>query len=139
METKYYTPKWNELFIGYTLQYLGYSSEEERKVWKDLVVTTDFLANGYSESRFNMIEDHEIRTKFLDKQDIESEGWKFQYQTLLGVDEYNTFYFYLKGYDLYWLPRDNDIRILKEASPLYVGECKSINEFRKITKWLNIK
>ena len=149
MKEEYYTPETSELFIGYILEYRSKSYISVEKIewhlWTKITVNTDFLARGCSESSFDS--DVEIRTKYLTKEDIESEGWSFQYQELLAVDEYNH-RFFSKGRHFLEYLIEGDIIIIKikaqttkgrEPLLIYLGSCPSINEFRKICKWLNIK
>ena len=97
-----------------------------------------------------------LRTPYLSKEDIESLGWEFieeiNYSNNIIGDDIRQFFrkdfqsdillnFY---YELVLL---SDYRIAiylcsphdKNGATSFFGECKSINELKKILKWLKIK
>ena len=81
----------------------------------------------------------------LNQSDIESCGWIHTGGQLVshGRQDYEK-----AGMMLKYFPRHHSLFIAKAINPdamdgfaekLFDGECKSINELRKIIKWLNIK
>ena len=143
---KYYTPKITDIRIGYECEVnwaRGYSEEfiplntslkDEEGIYdpklNDIVIAHD---DGYAE----------FRTKYLSKEDIESEGWVYS-------KESNSFIYDIKNIDsiYYTLIITGDknrfgfktIEIQStgswNTSTIYYGKCPSINEFRYITREL---
>lgn len=140
-ENKYYTPDISELHIGYECQ-IGnlFALPGSRWEWAETKPlkwsTIAFIAQA-------MIPEHlvYIRTKYLDQSDIESCGWKWFTNSSSG-EEYeissND-----KTYSLIQVDYSHNIYVFVEDGygdkTLFYGECKSINELRKIMQWLNIK
>jgi len=141
MDEKYYTPDKEDLFIGYEceqytpantgIDYLGhyYESWDKRK-----------LKNGWE--LLDISERSKIvRTKYLNKEDIESLGWQW-YTNCSSGEEYELFINDNK-YSLIQVDYSHDIYIYKHntygETILFSGRCKSINELKKIMLWLNIK
>lgn len=131
MENKqYYTPDISELFIGYECELKGW---EDDITWYPTVLEQRMLST---------IKVDETRTPYLTKGQIESDGWNF-ISNDLGFPEY-----YRKG-SFHIIPREKGIyEIIKvdfknteefsKSKPTYIGNIKSINELRKIQKWLGI-
>jgi hypothetical protein len=125
MGNEYFIPDIEDIYIGYELEHLS--------------------ANGYIETKFEinsslhalqeLIKLNQIRVPYLTKEQIESEGWKFDYN--LGDFDY-----YIKtvndtNYELEFCYKER-ININEYKFTLYHGECKDINTFRKIIKLLEI-
>ena len=147
MENKeYYTPDIEDLFVGYECEELvggcwknnipknsvtPFVCEER---WKPKKFST-IISDGYGKPDFT-----KLRTPFLSNEDIQKEGWEI----LKDSEDYFDLYKgspvifqcrqYILKYSTHFL-----ISIENEYFTKYVGECKSINEFRKLIKWLNIK
>ena len=154
MENKYYTPTIEDIYSGY---------EYERKKYGKWEKVTEF-SNDYEyddNPHYEIMKDIEngnIRVPFLTKEQIEEEGWKFNY---LGKNDwfkgnipilpYNEvdypFELWFK-LDKYWLGFYKSIHkivILEKSeeypegeSVLFKGTIPSINEFRYISKLLGI-
>ena len=75
MENKYYSPKIEELHIGFECE-IDQSEINKNFKWCEYVIGTDYetitIARAVSEVNKNG-----IRVKYLDRQDIESFGFKF--------------------------------------------------------------
>ena len=75
MESKFYTPKIEELHIGFECE-IDQSEINKNFKWCEYVIGTDYenitIARAVSEVNKNG-----IRVKYLDRQDIESFGFKF--------------------------------------------------------------
>lgn len=145
-ENKYYTPEPEELFIGYTCEIKN--TADARLRFFPTVITKEFIGS------IVRISNTGIRTKYLDKEDVESLGW-------VNGDLYE---YYVKEnsefiYKLTNSPGNHYIiidAIIKSKHPnfsinfpgeffdyveaiRYVGECKSINELKVIMKLLRIQ
>lgn len=141
----YYTPNEDEIFIGYIC---------EKQNWKDRweysrIRDEDFLNYSFPSER--------VRTKFLDKVDIESldftkiDGYSHPFlgQTVdafakkVGGGGFNDGGRFI----IVKHPKSEAIEIHVEyesswvgvKEQLFSGEAKSINELKKILKWLKIK
>ena len=134
-ENRYYVPDIEELYMGYECE-LNY----QKKEWYKPLY---FDVSDLSDINERMVE---IRTKYLDKEDIESLKWKhlvFGYQAI-SIDCIG---FNNGKYQLVWDEIHTKLRIREtveiEGSEyyeiLYFGTCKSINELRKLMKCLDIK
>lgn len=151
MENKYYTPQIAELYIGYKCEV------KESNGWYpwdtynagDVSDLTDWIRTG------------DVRTKYLDKEDIESLGWLHVGGQMIS---FGTQDFELRSGDIVYLlkyiPRaviKNEVRretaiMLQmtvdnpeqipggdEAAMKYYGACPSINELKFLMKLLNIE
>jgi len=135
---KYYEPNWEDLFIGYEYEIAYRDPEFEKgKIFDgcniDWVIT--HLNN----------KDARVRTKFLDQSDIESCGWIKDWDE---NSNYSDCYKLLTKSDINGQSDDEWVlwqydKVLTIGNELsnrcFDGECKSINELRKIMEWLNIK
>lgn len=129
MKNEYYTPDLEDLFIGYECEVL---EPHKFKIDEDVKRKCSIMSGTHLSEIDNFyIDDNSIRTPYLSKEDIEKEGFKEIedriYQNDKATIQYSTTFLII------WLGI-GELRIHK-----YAGECKSINEFRKICKWLNIK
>lgn len=146
-DKQYYTPDTEDLFIGYVFQFY----HGDHKEWQSYVLENDDeLIPILKEILGGSLV---IRTPYLTKEQIEAEGW----------ESIGTNWFNLKevsgelGYYLYvrlqiWGDENKSCRIIgyrwnptkgevpnEEQGVLFEGQIKSINELRKLMKWLNIK
>ena len=79
-EGKYYTPSIEEFHVGFEYELLKRKSVYDAE-WKFEIIKRVFdvnvVSNSYDWARFNIdLKDKEIRVKYLDRDDIESLGWK---------------------------------------------------------------
>jgi hypothetical protein len=134
MENKYFTPDIEDLCIGYECEINNTYGK-----WESITITftnsNSFYKTDLTEVCL-LVEDKYVRVPYLTKEQIEAEGWKFDYN--LGDFDY-----YIKKvndkeeYELEFCYKERiNINIWKRT--LYHGECKDINTFRKIIKLLNI-
>ena len=167
MENKYYTPNIEEI----TLDYIGEALLPSTDIWK-CDTWTKFTINKENFSSYspwqgdgshiddvlNKVTLNEIRTKYLDSDDIISLGFE-QLDTVdifFGKNSYlytvpkNTKIIYeMDGYDvrLYLKHEQGKIRIEKQMfggfsgsnelyEQVYYGACKSKNELKKILEWI---
>lgn len=136
MENKYYTPEIEDLRIGYECEWfgeLGRKLVKSNKEWQKFKIIS---SNSISPTVIK-----NLRTKYLDKQDIESLGYKTPPYTQC------------EGYEYYkFLEDSTEVRIIlnsyEDCSKITIkydfeivfsGNCPSINELKYIQKLLGIK
>ena len=121
---KYYTPNIEDLFIGYECESYN-NGIWEKHTFKDI----DY------EGILIYLDGIWLQTPYLTKEQIQSEGWK------LHDEKHNEF---RKGcYVLVYRFSNQQLQIADTDSSYgwqvkFVGNCKSINELRKISKLLEI-
>lgn len=130
MESAYFTPDIEDIHIGYECE-INSEFETRGFEWTKL----SLIGNSIK----TIIEDPEkmkrIRVPYLTKEQIEAEGWKFDYN--LGDFDYYVKTVNDTEYELEFCYKERiNINIWKRT--LYHGECKDINTFRKIIKLLEI-
>jgi hypothetical protein len=139
-DNKYYIPDIGDIYNGYELEYC----EDARKyTWKKNIHFDGDIYTIYSLGRKYSIQEllktSLIRVPFLTKEQIEEEGWKdttLNYQELsLFIGEKQEGDYYKLVYN-YWNHRLSITEV--DDSCIFFGECKSINEFRYISKLLKI-
>jgi len=134
VKMEYYTPEENELFIGYQCQIRMGNAD-----WADVEITNekgDFLT---FQQWLSNLKNNNIRTKCLCKTDIINNDWRYIDYSKEGID--GIFELNIneeEQYKLYFFP-NNKINIFKNGHTIYFGNIKSVNELKKICKWLNIK
>jgi len=145
-QSKYYTPDISELHVGYECE-IGTSWGFCKGKFPE-VLTYDTLT-GFAIQKATGLMDvfkaGSLRTKYLDQSDIESCGWIKDWDE---NSNYSDCYKLLTKSDINgqsddeWVlwQYDKIVSISNELSNrCFDGECKSINELRKIMEWLNIK
>jgi hypothetical protein len=132
MENKYYTPDIEDIHVGYKCEILRY------KEWCDYTIGIE----DFETLDFDLF----IRTKYIDKKDIESEGWRF---VNTGTEHFHRFDKIVNHREvkrLIEIKYDYETKILKVGFDcgnffdcmLFDGNCPSINEFKLIIKLLGI-
>lgn len=135
---KYFIPDIEDLRVGYECEY----HSKSQLGWIKLMVH-DYhfrtkIPKGYTGiSIFNISEylrqDNWIRTPYLTKEQIEAEGWKINPD----IHMLNGNAFKKDEWELEWTGKY--IKIWKPNQfGIYKGECKSINEFKTLMKWLKL-
>jgi hypothetical protein len=131
MENEYYIPDEEDIKIGYEIEY-------KNNGWKFLLIqTVNQLSHILRLYKTPYMDGSAVRTPFLTKEQIEAEGWTF-----LKEDKFSIWY-KKENYTLQLIKNGSrGIYIIEtdEVSThnIFKGICKSINEFRTITKWLGI-
>lgn len=139
LTSKYYIPEIEEFFYGYKYEVL-----ERENEWLPQIF-------GEHYEPYDDVRDNKIRTKYLDKEDIESLGWKEvssnKYRLIMKNPkdfDYEYYkepvYLYLSFADYrrpYRLSIHNNEKY-EEYNQWFEGECKSINELKTVMKWLHI-
>jgi len=148
-QDKYYTPDISELHVGYECKHTTCKGAFDVNLEDDIVkdkLTVDDLRRylRYCGIHGDDIKDY-IKTRYLDQSDIESCGWIKDWDE---NSSYSDCYKLITKSDISgqsddeWVlwQYDKIVSIDNELSNrCFEGECKSINELRKIMKWLNIK
>jgi hypothetical protein len=152
MDNKYYTPDISDLFVGYECEFHGATvggvvwlnvPEEEKDkypdiephipVWTKWIIGSCPWTTRSIQDTIEALERGQIRTPHLTKEQIEAEGWK-ESDTPEFFDRIGNDRWFIN-----WEPKFNWIYIGDNESQYeYSGTCPSINEFRKICKWLGI-
>lgn len=135
-ENKYYVPKNEDLFIG--LEYERQDFDDEN-VWHKEVIKFDY---GWLEISEDFASD--IRIKYLDRQDIESLGWK-------GATEYNNLVVFhnadrllIFNLEKHFVKITGIVGSAKSQydwdslNAIFDGTIKNINELKRIMKMLGI-
>jgi hypothetical protein len=124
----YYTPDITDLHVGYECEKFSHLSGKNEPFIIDV-----FRLNEIMDEELNDYREHHLRTPYLTTEQIESEGWEEREQKEGEIKFWKPCF--VKGpYQLFFHKR------LEISGPniSYLGECKSINEFRKIIKWLGL-
>lgn len=145
-QNKYYTPEIEDLFIGYECELFIPASKEPMVLggyydtWVQMSFTKPWRIHDVQKG------ESQIRTKYLDKEDIEKCGWILVRQEIKPYGS-NWCNFKSKDWELHvqlgdnYFPRLLNINGRKHCP--WKGnvkvDCKSINELRKIMKMLGIK
>lgn len=135
MKDNYYTPELEDVYVGYECEIrsdsndtIWWEQQTIKKGWSGVDDTLELLTY-YIKYNF-------IRTKYLDKDDIESLGFKYK-ETIRSGD-----YFTKDNLGLIYIKEDNILIMykiyedIKYNQMIFEGNCKSINELKKIIKYL---
>lgn len=75
MENKYYRPSLEEFYLGFEYErFIPKSNSTEEGCWEKITMSVNYLSLDEIDDE---ILEKEIRVKYLDKEDIESLGFKF--------------------------------------------------------------
>jgi hypothetical protein len=143
---KFYYPKIEEFHVGFEFEsnYVLFKKGNKSDVWNKHILTQDEL--WFWDSWKNDAVDTEFRVKYLDKEDIESLGWK-----LSNIDDINLYELTVKKFEQYGtmtfvlhiVPKfQNRIVIyfknIINGSVLFRGDIKNKSELKKLMQQLNI-
>lgn len=151
MEQKYFTPDIADIRVWYECEWKRYSSDD----WNKTTITEDDYVMYGQDPKCEISEiassfkKGNVRTPYLTREQIESEGWVKSHPRLLKIiiDRTGRVYYY-KPFDeevsTFWVfeQRGGNVKISilgKETGYGFYGSCPSINELRLIQKLLNIK
>ena len=132
-ENKYYTPELEEFHIGFEYEWL-----DEHNIWHKEETPLEITKEGFKDQTYG------LRVKYLDKEDIESLGWVYNYLTkdfelsIQGRTDTSIFEYWLtledfnstKGYRLTIDGEDNENS--------FNGVIKNKSQLKKLMKQLNI-
>lgn len=145
MEQKYYIPQIEDLFVGYECELYWNQDMLPENKWYPLIVGEQGSEDIEWRHRVNK---KEIRTPFLSNEDIKGEGWSIDFsrnstskncywkraKRLDGVEQL---------FEMKYYTENNIIDIGYDCGEfsnccIFIGKCPSINEFKKICKFLGI-
>lgn len=144
IDDKYYTPNIEEFYVGFRYEIKDGGKENYREA---IIRTIDCYCspeNGYNYPNsiylYSKWKNGDVRVKYLDSSDIESEGWD-----IMSEDENiiicNSDIFF--NYSFTYYTDSNHLHVFKEVYgdviKIFEGTIKNISEFRRILKMLNIK
>jgi len=127
MSEKYYTPTIEEFYVGFEYEVKWYNGKED--VWSKRSIT-----DWYQEL------ENESRVKYLDKEDIESLGWKHVGGKMLNGAMQN-YAISDRPYILYYAENNKtylSIDIGYEGTQIFRGAIKNKSELKKLMKQLGI-
>lgn len=152
MKNKYYTPEIEEFHVGFEYYVC------EGAWYKRVLSTEDYLPDH---TKFEQIikelgEEDKIRVKYLDREDIEACGWKYdndyQERRLFtgifcdkrGESKYSLLHIPLSNHVLIWKSDQLshiawDDKLTLTGSTVFVGTIRNKSEFKRIMKMLNIE
>ncbi len=135
----YYTPEVEDMYLGYKYEQCHNDYED---IWTKEIVTRDWSPQ---DAEISIDHGGLIRTKYLDREDIESLGWILVAEELKQYSHWCNFE--SKDWELSvqlndkYFPRHLNLSGRKHCS--WKGnikiDCKSINELKILMKWLDIK
>jgi hypothetical protein len=137
---KYYTPTIEDIYIGFEYEYLN-----SKEIW---VKSNDFSNEYMYEDSplygvYKDIENEKIRVKYLDKEDIETEGFE-----LVDEGEYQVDSYYSKKVDKVQAVIEYRVRLWSDSwvniwsedtgSTYFGGTIKNKSEFKRILKMIGV-
>lgn len=148
MKNKYYTPNIEDLKVGYQCEIKPIKSEEFD--WMPYIINGDNSFNNYFKDS--------IRTAYLTKEDIESQGFErysrsiddwFKIKEELKFDTDLQNFFGYKAYNVFLNYGYHDQRIhikvdflggtnYSDSDTIFQGECRCINDLKEILKKVHI-
>lgn len=136
-QDKYYTPDIEDIRVGYECEYSTYDGAFHINQTDDIKIGSltsdeviDILQYCVRDGKL-----WQVRTPYLTKEQIEKEGWLHTGGKLLESADQT---FEKEDYQLTYSTSRKRLWIYKEYT-IFNGTCSSINEFRLICKFLNIK
>lgn len=132
METKYYTPEIEEFHVGFEFEFFNnkgkifFVTEKENEWIKTNMPYTGILSEPNNLRK--LILDNQVRTKHLDREDIESLGWS---EEGLSYFTNGNFVISLKQESIYIYNEKNIF--------LFQGNIKNKSELKTLLKQLNIE
>ncbi len=145
MKDKYFIPEIEELHIGYECDwrlkktnFINYPKNTEVYDWQKHTLTLEDFQMDELCSDFHNIHNSlvEFRTLYLTKEQIKQEGWKLEDFDDDGVSWFKKDNYKLIYFDEY---KSTHTMVIKHFEDIcFSGKIKSINEFRKLLKMLEI-
>lgn len=132
-QLEYYTPDIEDIHIGYECE----RESNYGRWYKDIIEEIQLTSSDNPFQKIiSDVANKALRVPYLNAEQLEKEGWKLDFSryvtpgVVLCKGDY-TVWIWSGDIKLIWIRGKND-------ESLFKGECKSINEFRKICKMLNI-
>lgn len=131
-DNKYFTPSIEDIRVGYECEINWVSGWKKHILNESLHV---YSTHNVFVTAAEAIKRENLRVPYLTKEQIEGEGWQLDYSRnvssgVIYCKNKNTAWYFTKD-NLLWIRDKND-------ATLFQGECKSINEFKTLMKWLKI-
>ena len=146
MGNKYYTPTIEEFHVGF--EYETYELYETPNRWKINIFGEEHMELDHIV--FLLMEHPDmIRVKYLDKEDIESLGWEFNYNMSVVSQLY--YLYEKKGYDLsVWYRKEGLLLVIRKVNKssdnivvhshsIFYGYIKNKSELKILLKQLGIE
>lgn len=163
IEPGYYKPDPEDFHLGYEYEfhcmttggYFFMDRDEntppdrmpDHKVWSKEVITDHMLYGRSLTDALKILKGDRIRTQYLTREQIEAQGWTFKGKSVdtwfekTGSFEQSSWRSHTAV--LHYGFHDQRLTVYlmdgPDETPIYLGECKSINEFKLIEKWLKIQ
>lgn len=138
---KYYTPSIEEFYVGFEFEW---SSKIRKEPFHFEMCDVDLISIIYDEYEHEDEEElfkNQFRVKYLDKEDIESLGFKYTDKTIT-ENILITQYFEYKDYIISFIDRANNVQITKlnnlGAFTLFSGTIKNKSELKLLLKQVGI-
>ena len=155
-DNKYYTPELKEFHIGFEYEFHGMTTgglvfmdfknnksstvhEPTNKVWNKEIVNLDLMYSRSLSDIDKLIIDKKIRVKYLDKKDIESQGYIHKKYK---QDEYSEMRIYIgKKFEVQFFGWDISVEnkhlrgridIYLQDEPFFRGTVKNISKFKEV-------
>jgi hypothetical protein len=128
---KYYIPEISEFHVGFEYEW----SEDGSKIWIEETADQDDVLLAYSSYEHNDEYNEEYRVKYLDREDIKSEGWIWE-DSLLGLKSPQNY-----SFGDYWMicNYDKTVKIKKRGGEtLFCGTIKNKSKFKGILQQVGI-
>ena len=136
IDNDYYTPELEDLYVGYICFDFTIKGMREIKDPEYMRTISHISKNVDNKGKITYDLKDILKTKYLDKDDIESLSFKYK-ETIRSGD-----YFIKDNLGLIYIKEGNILMIYKiiesinQNEMLFQGNCKSINELKKIIKYL---
>lgn len=136
---EYYTPDIEDIHVGYECERESNSGRWYKDIIEEIQLTS---SDNPFQKIISDVANKALRVPYLNAEQIEKEGWDL-------LADYKSGYHWIKipkiGNSIFlhyndkkWLFIKQDPLSEYELTIQYSGECKDINQFRKICKMLNI-
>ena len=165
MDNQYFTPSIEDIRVGYECEYLDkrYIREDSDTIYKEHWITPKINWSNITLYSGEILKGL-VRVPYLTKRQIETEGWEYIGGKLLSSavqefkkhsgtydkeddmtgSEYQLFYstgsknLSISRYTINFGKADKPYPGTGDPGCIFFGECKSINEFKTLMKWLKI-
>lgn len=146
---KYYTPSIEEFYVGFEYEELIGTESNGIQDWSEKIYDPEEHIDSYGEYTFKELFPSCVRVKYLDKEDIESLGFR-KVKDYSACDVYqkhnennNIWYeleYYNEDYNNELLIEKYELSGSKDYSSTYIfqGTIKNKSELKKVLKMLNI-
>ena len=139
MKNKYYTPDISEFYVGFEYEECGwlYNPSRPDNIFKQKIFNVeDYIEVDGEYFLSSYLKEKAIRVKYLDKEDIESLGWKETVHNKVKCFE-------LGFYKLFWFNQpfisiECILNCTSNTTQIFRGTIKNKSELKKLLKQLGI-